>query len=120
MESATLNPNEAFELKHIRGIPYYVQRGIVFTFELSREEPGKPSASSIPLGTYLTESDTIAYSPDWRERVQSRLGAFRESLQPMERNLVRQHLSKPQKSRKTPRNLRKGAATKRTKVPEHQ
>lgn len=119
MEYTPLQPNESFELKHIRGIPYYVQRGIVYTFELSRNEPGKPSEHCIPIGEYLSESDTIAYFPDWRERIQPHLDAFRHELRPMERNLVRQSITKPQKSRKTPRNIRKGGS-KRAPSTSHQ
>jgi hypothetical protein len=102
-----------YELKHIRGIPYYLHGTTIYTFELDEQERGKPSPQCVAIGTYHTESDSIAYYPDWRERVQSHLDAFRASLQSQERNTLRQHIIKPQKPRKTPRNPRK--TTVRTK-----
>lgn len=106
------------ELKHIRGIPYYVQGTIVHTFELSPIHPGKPSSECIPIGAYESESDSILYYDDWKQLVQSRLDAFRASLQSQERNTLRQNLVKPQKPRKSTRNPRK--TTTRTKNPQNQ
>lgn len=111
-----MDPTQPFELKHLRGIPYYVQNGILYAFELSRDEPGKPSRDSIPIGTYAGD-DTFAYAPDWRERVQSRLDAYRATLRPLERGHIRQDLVKPQKSRKASRHSRK---TSRAKAPPSQ
>jgi len=105
---------QAFELKHIRGIPYYVQNSILFTFELSQQDPGKPSEQCIAIGTYDAGSDTIVYYADWQDRVQSHLDAFRRELQPVDRNTIRQTVVKPQKSRKAARNPRKGGS--RTKA----
>ena len=105
------------ELKHIRGIPYYVQGTTVHTFELSPIYPGKPSSECIAIGTYQPESDSIIYYDDWKQRVQSRLDTFRASLQSQERNTLRQHLVKPQKPRKSTRNPRK--TTVRTKNPQN-
>ena len=105
---------QAFELKHIRGIPYYVQNSILFAFELSQQDPGKPSEQCVAIGTYDATDNFIAYYPDWRERVQSHLDAFRHELQPIDRNTIRQTVVKPQKSRKATRNPRKG--TTRTKA----
>lgn len=105
-----------FELKHIRGIPYYVQNSNVFLFKLSRTEPGKPSSDTIAIGTYDTSTDSIAYFANWKEHVEPHLNAFREELEPVERNTIRQTLVKPQKSRKPARNPRKGVCrTKATK-----
>jgi hypothetical protein len=66
-----------FEVKHIRGIPYYLHGTTIYTFEL---EAGKPSNRCTAIGTYDAAFDNIVYYPDWRERVQSNLISFRESL----------------------------------------
>jgi hypothetical protein len=112
-----MDPAHPFELKHLRGIPYYVQNGILYAFELSRDEPGKPSRDSIAIGTYDAGTDTPTYAPDWRERVQSRLDTYRATIRPLERGHIRQDLVKPQKSRKASRHSRK---TSRTKAPPSQ
>jgi hypothetical protein len=113
-----MDPRQAFELKHICGIPHYVQNNIAYTFELSPSEPGKPSAECVAIGTYDTESDRVLYAEDWQQRVQSHLDAFRAGLEGIDRNTIRKTLVKPQKSRKAPRNSRKGAS--RAKVPADQ
>ena len=38
-----------YELKQIRGIPYYLRESTLYTFELDK---GIPAASSIAIGTY--------------------------------------------------------------------
>jgi len=106
------------ELKHIRGIPYYVQGTTVHTFELSSIHPGKASSDCIPIGTYQPDTNSIIYYDDWKQRVQSRLDSFRLSLQSQERHTLRKNLVKPQKPRKSTRNPRK--TTNRTKTPENQ
>ncbi len=107
---------QAFELKHLHGIPYYVQNAVLFTFELSQQNPGKPSEHCIAIGTYDAAHDTITYYADWQDRVQPHLDAFRRELQPVDRNTIRQTVVKPQKSRKATRNPRKnGSRTKATK-----
>jgi hypothetical protein len=108
-----MDPTQPFELKHIRGIPYYTQNGILYAFELSRAEPGKPSRDSIAIGTYDV-TGTIAFAADWRERVQPRLAAFRAELVAVERANIRQDTVKPQKSRKASRHSR---ASRRAKAP---
>ena len=95
-----------FEVKHIRGIPYYLHGTTIYTFEL---EAGKPSNRCTAIGTYDTAVDSIAYYPDWRERVQSNLISFRESLFSQERDKLRDSIIKPTKPRKTTRNPRKAA-----------
>ena len=110
-----MDPNQAFELKHIRGIPYYVQNHVLFTFELSREEPGKPSRDCVAIGTYDADTGVLSYAEDWRVQVQPRLDAFRAQLAPVERGNLRQDTVKPQKSRKTTRHSRK---TGRAKAPK--
>ena len=95
-----------FEVKHIRGIPYYLHGTTIYTFEL---DAGKPSDRCIAIGTYNHANDAIAYYPDWRERVQSNLVSFRESLFSQERDKLRDNIVKPTKPRKTTRNPRKSA-----------
>ncbi len=110
-----MDPNQPFELKHIRGIPYYVQNHVLYTFELSREEPGKPSRECVAIGTYDAATGDIAYSANWRELVQPHLDAFRAQLISVERGHIRQDLVKPQKSRKATRHSRKTSRAKATK-----
>ena len=57
-----------YELKHIHGIPYYLDGTTVRTFELVA---GKPGANCIAIGTYNATDDSITYYTDWRERVKS-------------------------------------------------
>ena len=101
-----------YELKHLHGIPYYVQSGIAYTFEL-RDNP----VPGIAMGTYDSTHDSLTYYPDWRERSQSRLDAFREGLQLVERANIRQAIVKPQKSRHPKRASRK-RTPKRAEVSE--
>ncbi len=101
----------SYELKHIRGIPYYVSGATVHTFEL---DEGKPSTTRcIAIGTYDASTDRITYYADWRERVKSNLDAFRSSISAQERDKLRETVSKPTKQRKITRNPRK--STSRTK-----
>jgi len=99
-----------YELKHIRGIPYYLDGTVIRTFEL---DSGKPAADCVAIGTYDATTDSIAYYADWREHVESHLDAFRFSLSPQERDKLRETVAKPQKQRKTTRTPRK--TTTRTK-----
>ena len=102
-----------YELKQIRGIPYYLDGITVHTFELSG---GKPAANTIAIGTYDAATDSITYFADWRERVATNLNLFRASLAPTERDKLRDNIIKPQKQRKTTRNPRKTSGrTKSTK-----
>lgn len=112
-----MDPVQPFELKHIRGIPYYVQNGVLYAFELSRAEPGKPSRDCIAIGTYDATADAIIYVPDWRERLEPRLVSFRAQIEPIERGNIRQDTVKPQKSRKASRHSRKTSRTKSTPDP---
>lgn len=93
-----------YELKHIRGIPYYIYGTAVYTFEL---DAGKPAANTVAIGTYDAVTDSIAYFTDWRERVKPNLSAFRSALTEKERDKLRQSIIKPTKSRKTTRTPRK-------------
>ncbi len=101
-----------FELKHIRGIPYYLDGTTVYTLELN---DGKPADNCIAIGTYDATADAITYFPDWRTRVQQNLSSFRASLSAQERNKLRESIVKPQKPRKTTRTPRKTTRTKNTK-----
>lgn len=88
----------AYELKHINGIPYYLDGTTVYTFEL---DAGKSSSRCIAIGSYTNNS--ITYYADWRERVKSNLDTFRASLSSQERGKLRESIIKPQKHRKTVR-----------------
>ncbi len=101
-----------YELKHIRGIPYYLDGTTVRTFELVA---GKPGENTIPIGTYHSTTDTITYFPDWRERVKSNLDTFRTNLNAQEREKLRESIIKPQKQRKTKTTSRKTTRNKNTK-----
>ena len=93
-----------YELKHIRGIPYYLDGTTVRIFEL---DGGKPSAECVAIGTYDAATDSITYLANWRELTKSRLDAFRASLSPQDRDTLRETIDKPQKQRKATRNPRK-------------
>jgi hypothetical protein len=101
-----------YELKHIRGIPYYLDGTIVKTFEL---EAGKPGANCVSIGTYDATNDSITYYPNWRELVQERLSVFRAGLTAQERDKLRESIIKPTKQRKTTRTPRKTGRTKSAK-----
>jgi hypothetical protein len=103
----------SYELKHIRGIPYYLDGNIVRIFEL---DGGKPAADCVAIGTYDATKDSITYHLDWIQSVQSHLDAFRASINPQERDKLRETIAKPQKQRKTTRNPRKTSS--RTKSPK--
>lgn len=92
-----------YELKHIRGIPYYLRDGVLYHFEL--DPAGAPSADCVRLGIY--DGNHIVYDPDWRERVQPRLDAYRAHLIAQKRDGLRQSLTKPQKSSHSKRAPRK-------------
>jgi hypothetical protein len=97
-----------YELKHIRGIPYYLQNGTdLYTFEL--DASGKSSTECIRIGTYHSATESIHYDPSWRERVQPRLDAYRESLFSQQRDTLRETIVKPQKSSHSKRAPRKSA-----------
>ena len=99
-----------YELQHLHGIPYYTNGGTLYTFEL---DAGKPGEHCVPIGEYDEKSDRITYFPDWRERIQPRLDAFRAALTSQARD-ARNHI-KPQKQRSATRAPRKSTA--RTKNP---
>ena len=98
-----------YELKHINGIPYYLNGTTVYTFEL---DAGKPSSKCIAIGTYI---DTITYYDDWTTRVKDNLDTFRASLFAQERGKLRESIIKPQKQRKTVRTPKKTTRAKNTK-----
>ncbi len=101
-----------YELKQIRGIPYYLNGETVYTFEL---DAGKPAASCVAIGTYDATANSITYFADWKERVKPNLIAFRDSLTAQERDKLRESIVKPQKQRKAARTPRKTARGKNTK-----
>jgi hypothetical protein len=99
-----------YELKHILGIPYYLDGTTVKTFEV---DGGKASSNCVAIGTF--KDDSIIYYDDWRERVAARLELFRSSLVSQERDKLRQSITKPQKPRKTPRTPGKTVRAKSVK-----
>ena len=99
-----------YELKQIKGIPYYICETTVYTFELNQ---GLPADTCVPIGSYDQITDTIQYIPDWKERVQSRLDAYRNGLKSLERDKLRASITKPiKKQRKGTRNPRKSVKDK--------
>lgn len=102
-----------YELKHIRGIPYYLNGATVYTFEL--DTTGKAGPRSTSIGTYDPSSDTITYFSNWRERTKSNLELFRSSITIQQRDKLRETICKPQKQRKSTRAPRKSTRAKNTK-----
>ncbi len=98
-----------YELKHIRGIPYYLDGTTIRTLELNA---GKPSDKCVAIGTYNAADDSITYFADWRERVKPNLELFRASLSAQERDKLRESIVKPTKQRKTTRTSRKSTRSK--------
>jgi hypothetical protein len=101
-----------YELKHIRGIPYYLDGTTVKIFEL---DAGKPSSKCVAIGTYDATADSITYFADWRDRVKSNLDTFRSGISAQERDKLRESIIKPTKQRKTTRTPRKTTRSKSTK-----
>lgn len=101
-----------YELKHIRGIPYYLDGTTVKIFDLVA---GKPSNNCTAIGTYDAATDTITYFTDWRERIKPNLDSFRGAISAQERDKLRESIIKPQKQRKTTRAPRKTTRGKSTK-----
>lgn len=96
-------------VKHVRTIPYWLEGTTLSTFELV---DGAPSAERIPIGTYQPESDSIEFFPDWRERCQHRLDAYRDSLVGQDRGPHRTVLLRPKVSRNSSRNSKSGNVSK--------
>jgi hypothetical protein len=100
---------EPIAVKHVRTIPYWLEGTTLSTFELHE---GGPSAARVPIGTYQPESDSIEFFPDWRERCQSRLDAYRASLVGQDRGPHRSVLLRPSKSRVSARNSKSTRVSK--------
>jgi hypothetical protein len=88
----------SFQLKHIKGVPYFVKDTRVYTFEL---EHGQPSKQCVAIGTYDEATDTITYDDEWFERIRDRLETFRRGVEVVERDKLRESVDKPQKQRKS-------------------
>jgi len=101
-----------YQLKHIRGVPYFLKGGIIYTFELDN---GLPSEQCVAIGIYDEASDSITYYEDWFERVESHIETFRNRIQVIERSKLRETVDKPQKPRKTASNQRKTTRAKTVK-----
>jgi hypothetical protein len=93
-----------YQLKHIRGVPYFLKGKIIHTFELDN---GLPSEQCVAIGTYDEASDSITYYENWFEHVEPHLEAFRSRIQVIERSKLRETVDKPQKQRKAASNQRK-------------
>lgn len=99
-----------YELKQIKGIPYYLRETTLYTFELQQ---GVPADTCVAIGTYNAATDSIIPFADWRERVQPRLDAYRQGIQSLERDKLRESIVKPvKKSRKGARYPRKSIKDK--------
>jgi hypothetical protein len=98
-----------FQLKHIKGVPYFLKDNRVYTFEL---EDGQPSKQCIAIGTYHIDSETITYDDGWVERIHDRLETFRRDVEINERDKLREIVHKPQKQRKSAANKSKVSRTK--------
>jgi len=99
------------KLKHIHGIPYYLEGNNLYSFEV---HAGKPSPHCVLLGTYDAERDFIQLREDWAEAAQSRLDAYREGVIARARDNFRQSIDKPEKQsvgKRAPR-----ASSRRTKA----
>ena len=99
-----------FQLKHIKGIPYFLKENRIYTFELDN---GQPSQHCVAIGTY--HEDSIIYDADWTERTTSRLEAFRRGIEVIERDKLRETVDKPQKQRKAALHKPKTTRTKGVK-----
>ena len=102
----------SYELKHIRGIPYYLDGTIVRIFELGPD--GRPTTTCVDIGTYDAATDTITYYADWKVRVRPNLESFRTGLVIGERDRLRETVVRPSRAKKAPRTPRKQRATKNT------
>ena len=104
-----------YQLKQIKGVPYFLKEGIIYTFELDH---GLPSKQCVAIGSYQEASDSITFYEDWFQRIQPGLEAFRSNVEVIERDKLRQSANKPQKQRKTPPTQRKPAKAKSVKSNE--
>ncbi len=105
--------SNTYEHKVIRGIPFYKKRdvtgdnaNILYTFD-QRSDP-------IAIGTYDAGTDNIVLKSDWEQLIQQRLIEFRTGIKEVERDKLRENITKPTKSRKATRNPRKTTKTKST------
>ena len=100
-----------YEHTFIHGIPYYKNKSgegnIVYTFD-QRNTP-------IAIGTHDIATDTLTFYDNWRERITDNLTKFRASINPQERDKLRETITKPTKQRKSARNPRKSTRTKDSK-----
>lgn len=100
-----------YEHKVVRGVPFYKKRdssgdsaNILYTFDQYKEP--------IAIGTYDATTDNIILKSDWEQLLSSRLTEFRAGVKEVERDKLRENITKPTKSRKTTRNPRKTTKTK--------
>lgn len=118
--------NNTYEHCIIRGIPFYKKRGgdgdnsgatgsgsgatnnriIIYTFD-QYSEP-------VAIGTYDATTDDLNLSPTWKQSVEQQLTQFRTRITEVDRDKLRENITKPTKSRKTTRNPRKTTRAKST------
>jgi len=109
--------SNTYEHKVVRGVPFYKKRDsasstttaagaaiILYTFDQYKEP--------IAIGTYDATTDNIIFKSDWEQLLQQRLTEFRAGIAEVERDKLRENITKPSKSRKTTRNPRKTTKTK--------
>ena len=105
-DSDTMSNN--YEHKVVRGVPFYKKRdttdGILYTFDQYKEP--------IAIGTYDATTDGVILKSDWQQLIQQRLVEFRSGVKEVERDKLRENITKPTKSRKTTRNPRKTTKAK--------
>ncbi len=110
-DSDTMSNN--YEHKVVRGVPFYKKRdstgdaaNILYTFDQYHEP--------VAIGTYDATTDNIIIKSDWQHLIQQRLIEFRAGVKEVQRDKLRENITKPTKSRKTTRNPRKTTKTKST------
>ncbi len=103
--------SNTYEHKIIRGVPYYKKRdatdGTLYTFD--------QYAEPIAIGTYDGTTDDVTLKSDWEQFLSSRLIEFRAGIKEVDRDKLRENITKPTKSRKATRNPRKTTKTKNPK-----
>jgi hypothetical protein len=109
--------SNTYEHKIIRGVPYYKKRdattgagatdGVIYTFD--------QYAEPIAIGTYDGTTDNIILKPDWEQLLSARVTEFRAGIKEVDRDKLRENITKPTKSRKATRNPRKTTKTKNPK-----
>ena len=88
----------SYELIFLHNIPFLVKPGDSSLYYYDAEHIGD-GTEPIHLGTYT--GTTLHLSEGWKERIQSRIDAFRGALKPTERGIVQPRAPKPSKPKRT-------------------